>query len=331
MKFFLLPFLVTNLVYADSLDITDVSKGLSRITEYSRVLNASTLGIFGIMTHGEVEIGKGTISLEGGFLGLNGKISDDVTIYTLKAEHQNIPIGHLNYNYKISWFDSKAMDQGVSTYNGTVSNINSYTGPYTGNALDIPSMEYRIQGLDADIGLGWNLIDIGPHDYFSLGGDVGISTPWIESTQSASSSSSGSSNAIASLYGMGNTKIWTYKVGAQLRVSKSLAPYLSLYGSSIYAYQYASVKNESIGLKSYANGTFTESELGLRYQPLEKKYPITSWFSLTPQLYFTAGVRYNEWVLHDMAINLFDQNIPLPKTDMKVSSSTTYFGLGYGF
>ncbi|MDD5117930.1 MAG: hypothetical protein PHP90_05005 [Sulfuricurvum sp.] len=328
MKKIFLPCLLINLAYADNaLDITKVGNVITTATEYSDTLNKITLGAFGIMTHGEIEVRKGTMSMEGGFLGLNGKISDDVMTYTLKTEHQNTFIPHLNYGYKINWYDSKKINQALSTYNNVVTDINGNTY----NALDIPTMQYRIRGLDADIGVGWNIIDLGPHDYFSFGADVGISTPWIESTQGSSSSNSGSSNVLATLYGFGDTKIWSYKVGPQMKVSKSLTSTLSLYGSAIYAYQYASLKNSSIGLKSFVDGTFTESELGLRYQPLEKKVPITRWLSLSPQLYFTAGVRYSKWALHDIAINLFDQNIPLPKSDMKVSSSTTYLGLGYSF
>jgi uncharacterized protein (DUF736 family) len=328
MKKIILPFLLIQITYADStLDVTNIGNALTTATEYSNTLNKLTLGTFGIMTHGEIEMGHGTMSLEGGFLGLNGKISDNVTTYTLKAEHESTPINHLNYNYRISWYDSSSMNQALSTYNQTVTDINGNTY----NALDIPTMDYRIRGLDADVGLGWNIIDLGPHDYFSLGLDVGMSTPWIEATKASSSSNSGSSNPIAILYGAGYTKIWTYKVGPQMRVSKSLTSALSLYGSAIYAYQYASVKNSSIGLNSFVDGTFTESELGLRFQPLEKKFPITRWFSLSPQLYFTTGVRYNRWALHDIAVNLFDQNIPLPKSNMQVSSSTTYIGLGYSF
>jgi hypothetical protein len=328
MKKILFPCLLINLAYADStLDITQVSNVLSSATEVSNTLNVATLGIFGIMTHGEIETGRGTMSIEGGFLGLNGKISDNVTTYTLKNEHQNTFIKHLNYSYKISWYDSNKINQALSTYNQTVTDINGNTY----NALDIPTMDYHIRGLDADIGLGWNLIDLGPHDYFSFGADIGLSTPWIEATKSSSTSNSGSSNTIATLYGVGNTKIWTYKVGPQMKVSKSLTSYLSLYGSAIYAYQYASINNTSIGLNSNVDGTFVESELGLRYQPLEKKYHVTSWFSLSPQLYFTTGVRYSKWSLHDVAINLFDQNIPLPKSELSVSSASTYLGLGYSF
>jgi uncharacterized protein (DUF736 family) len=291
-----------------------------------------TFGIFGIMTHGEIETGKGTMSLEGGFLGLNGKISDDVTTYTLKNEHQNIPIKHLehlNYNYKISLFESNKINQALSTYNQTVTNVNGITY----NAVNIPAMDYKIRGLDADIGLGWNLIDHGSHDYLSLGLDVGMSVPLIEATKASNSSSSNYSslNPTAKLYGTGDTKIWTYKVGPQMRASKSLTSTLSLYGSAIYAYQYASVKNSTIGLNSSVNGTFIEGELGLRFQPLEKKFPITSWFSLSPQLYFTTGVRYDQWTLNNIAINLFDQNIPLPKSNMKIKSSTAFVGLGYSF
>jgi len=326
-KVLLSCFCITATYAGGSYDIAKIAQVLTAVGGTISAIDVLTGGTLGVMTHGEVEYGRGTMSLEGGFLGLNGKISDNIDTYTLKDEHHNTSVKHLNYNYKISWYDSNTLDQSISTYNGYVTDINGYTG----NALTIPSVGYKIQGLDADVGLGWNLIDLGEHDYFSIGLDLGVSMPWIEAADTSSSSSSSSTDSIASLYGTGTTKMWTYKVGPQMRVSKSLTSDLSLYGSAIYAYQNATIKNSSVDLNVHVDGEFTESELGLRYQPLETNYRITNWFSVTPRLYFTAGVRYNQWVLHDVAIQLFDQNIPLPKSDMKVSSSTTYFGLGYGF
>jgi hypothetical protein len=288
--------------------------------------NGLTGGLFSIMNHGEVEYGRGSIALTASMIGLNGTISDDVTTYTIKNEHHPSPIKHINYNYKISWYDSQQINQAITTYDGYVSDFNGYTG----DALSIPQIAYKIKGLDADIGIGYDIIDIGSKDYFSIGPDIGLSFPSIESTLASSDSSSQSGDA-SSLFNASNTKITTYKVGLQMRVSKSLTSYLSIYASSVYAYQMARLENNEINLDIYTDGVFNENEIGIRLQAIERKYILTSWFSLSPQLFFTAGVRYSSWELNDVAINLFDYDLALPKNTFKVESTTMYAGIGYSF
>ena len=325
MKYVLLSALLASNIYADTApDIVTIGNAVAQVNTATATLNVISGGIFSVLTHGEVEYGKGKFAMSGAFLGLNESISDTVTTYTLKAEHTNTLIKHLNYNYKINWYDSQKINQPISTYNGYVSNVNGYTG----NALTIPSLNYKVRGLDADIGLGWNIIDISEHDYFSIGPDIGISLPWIEATGTSSSSSSNSS---ASLLSNTGTKISTYKAGVQMRVAKSLTSYLSLYASSIYAYQIGKLTNSNVNLDINVHGIFNENEIGLRYQPLEYSYKLTSWLSISPQLYFTAGARYTQWVINNVSVNLFNQNIPLAPTDLKMNASAGYIGVGYSF
>ncbi|WP_297441505.1 hypothetical protein [Sulfurimonas sp.] len=88
---------------------------------------------------------------------------------------------------------------------------------------------------------------------------------------------------------------------------------LFLYGSAIYAKQYASVKNKIMDM--FTNGIFHEEEIGLRFYPLEHTYHLTSWFWITPNLYFTTGIRYSEWIAKDITLN----------------SNSSYLGIGYSF
>lgn len=311
---------------ADVTDVATISQISSDVGGFLGSANALSLGIFGIMTHGEVEYGKGTISIEGGFLGLEGKISDNVTTYTLKEEHHNVSfIEHLNYSYKLSWFSSEYVNQAQNTYNGYVNNINGYTG----DALSLPPLAYKITGLDADIGLGWNVLDNGENDYLSIGLDVGLSTPMIEATQLPLTS--GDSSSSASTSGSSSTKMKTYKIGPQIKIAKTITPWLWLYASAIYAYQKASIKNSSIGLDSNVRGRYLENELGIMFRPIRYSYQLTDWFSLSPKLYGSLGIRYNEWIHDKTTINLYNQELLNYQGDLKVNTMTTYVGVGYSF
>lgn len=328
MKKILILSLLTHSLYADVASIATIGEGVDALGGLVSTADAVTGGIFSVMNHGEIEYGRGNITLDASMIGLSGKIGDDVTTYTLKNEHHATPIKHLNYNYKISWYESQKMNQAVSTYNEYVNDFNGYTG----DALSIPSLNYRIRGLDADVGVGWDIIDISPRDYFSIGADVGLSLPTIESTlASQSSSSSSSEGSSASVFDASNTTITTYKVGMQMRVSKSLSTNISLYASSIFAYQTARLQNDTINLDIYTDGIFNENELGIRFQLLEYKQELTSWFALKPELFFTAGVRYSTWTLDSVAVNLFDYALPLPESDFQVNATTIYAGIGYSF
>lgn len=325
LKKILLLSLLTHAIYADVVDILTISETVDSAGAVVDIANTATGGLFSVMNHGEIEYGRGSISLTASMIGLNDTITDDVTTYTIKNEHHPLLIKHLNYNYKISWYESQKINQALATYNGYVNNFNGYTG----NALTIPQLSYAIKGLDVDIGIGYDIIDISPRDYFSIGPSIGLSFPTIEST-TASSSSSGNNDA-SSLFNASNTKITTYKIGLQMRVSKSLTSYLSLYASSVFAYQTARLENSAVDLDVYTDGTFNENEIGIRLQAFERKYNLTSWFSLSPQLFFTAGVRYSSWQLNDVAINLFDYNFPIPTNTFNVDSTTIYTGIGYSF
>lgn len=326
LKKVILVCIFAHVLHADVADIMTISENVDAVGGVITTANAVSGGLFSIMNHGEVEYGRGNIALSASMIGLDGTISDDVTTYTIKNEHHASPIKHVNYNYKISWYDSEQLNQAVSTYDGYVNDFNGYTG----NALNIPQLSYKIKGLDVDIGLGYDIIDLGSRDYFSIGPSIGLSFPTIESTIDSSSSDTQSSDA-SSLFNASNTKITTYKLGVQMRVSKSLTSYLSVYASSVYAYQTARLKNSEIDLDIYTDGIFNENEIGIRLQALERKYEITSWLSFSPELFFTAGVRYSSWELNDVAINLFDYDFPIPQNKFKVDSTTMYLGLGYSF
>lgn len=326
MKKYLVSLVLSLNLYAEiAPDTTTIVKITDTIGQGINTINVATGGVFAFLTHGEIEYGMGSMELQGGFFGLNGTISDKVTTYTIKNEHANLFNSNLNINYKVSWYDSGKVDQGVASYNGFANSTNTVTQ----GAFTLPAINYKVQGLDADIGVGWDIVHAGKHDYLSIGPDIGISSPVLESTSSSSNSGTTSGQLLSFI--SSNTNMWTYKIGGQIRASKSLNQYLYLYASSIYAYQTARVENKAIGLNVQLDGRFNENEIGIRLQPLEYKYNVTSWFSIDPQLYFTAGWRYSQWTLDKISVDLFNTGIPLHPSKFQMTSSASYVGIGYSF
>lgn len=327
MKKYLISLVVVINLYADvAPDLRTISNITDVLGQGINTLNVATGGVFAVLTHGEIEYGKGTMQLQGGFFGLNGTISDQVTTYTIKNEHKNLFDSSMNMNYKVSWYDSNKMNQAVAAYNGFANSTNSATQ----SAFSLPAINYQIKGLDADIGFGWDIVHAGIHDYLSIGPDIGISAPVLESTAVKSSSSSSSSSSVLSFISS-NTNVWTYKIGGQIRASKSLNQYFYLYASSVYAYQTAKLENKSVDLNVRLDGRFNENEIGIRLQPLDYTYKVTSWFAVNPQLYFTAGWRYSQWTLDKMSVDLFNTGIPLSPSKFQMTSSASYLGVGYSF
>lgn len=317
--------LMASVLNAEVPDVSSINEAVTGVGGALDVLNNYTLGIFSIMNRGEIQYGQGTVSLDGGFLGLEGTIKDRISIYTLKKEHQNISKTAWNYGYKISWYDSNLITQAQNTYNGYVSDIDGYTG----SSLIIPPVSYRIQGLDADVGIGYNIIDHSEHDYLSVGIDTGLTLPVFTATQLPSDESGG--GVTATMKATGKTRIQTFKVGPQIKIAKSITSKLWIYGSTVYAYQFARIRNSSIDLDTRINGSFLENELGLMYRPFRYSYRLNDWISLSPQLYFSTGFRYSKWLHFDTAINLFDSDIPTQKGSFSLQSSTSFVGIGYSF
>ena len=328
MKKYVISLILSLNLYADvAPDITTIINITDTVGQGISTANVATGGVFAFLTHGEIEYGIGNMELQGGFFGLNGKISDKITTYTIKNEHTNLFNSKFNINYKISWYDSGKVDQGIASYNGFANSTNTVTQ----GAFTLPAINYKVKGLDADIGIGWDIVHAGNHDYLSIGPDIGISSPVLDATSSSSSNSGSSSSGQLLSFISSNTNIWTYKIGGQIRASKSLNQYLYIYASSVYAYQTARVENKTIGLNVQLDGRFNENEIGIRLQPLEYKYKITSWFSINPELYFTAGWRYSQWTLDKMSVDLFNTGIPLSPSKFQMTSSASYVGIGYLF
>jgi len=273
----------------------------------------------------EFQWGHGTMELTGGFVGLNESISGDVDTYSLVEEHKNLLGTNFFYGYNLTYFDSKKMKQLQKEYNAGASSANSFIqkSGVGSKTIKIPEMEYRLQGIDAGITLGYDLLHNSEDNYLGLGLYAGLSVPYIDSSKSDSSSKV--SDAI-NLYKASQTDISTYKIGAGIYAQKSLTPFLSIYSNAIYAYQSGNIKNDYAKSDFDTNGNYLEVGAGLKFSAIKADIGI-----LSPRLYGTLGWRYRKWQVDDVSIDISGASLKAPKSDLQFSSNTFNLGFGYSF
>ena len=291
------------------------------------------LGISNLLLASEFDYGSGTFSMQGGFLGSVSEIDTDISTYTLSTRHANI-FGNAFYAYDLTWYDSKQLNQSIHNYNSYVSDLN---GLINNTSTSIPAMDYKLQGLDANIKVGYDIIHKDDDNFLGIGALVGISIPWIESNKDSSSdSNSNSGDSIFGEFPDTETKIKTYKVGATVNFQKSLiSNKLSFYGTGSYAFQTGSIENDEINSDSDVDGTFKEINLGLYFTPFTEKYKL-GFLTLSPRIFATLGYKYTKWEVDDIVINMsgkeINSDILSPfATKFNMDSSVGYFGLGYSF
>ena len=294
------------------------------------------LGISNLLLASEFQYGSGTFGMEGGFLGLTNKIDTDVNTYSLVTRHANV-FGDFFYGYDLNWYDSKTLTQAQHDYNNFANNANNMMGMNNNNAVaSVPSMDYKLEGVDANIRLGYDVLHQDKENYLGVGAIVGISLPWIDSSKNSSSSNSNASNSLLGDFKDTKTTIQTYKVGVTLNFQKSLiGKKLSLYGVGSYAMQTGKIKNDYLNSDYSVDGTFQEYNLGLYFTPFTETYK-WGFLTLSPRIYGTVGYKYSKWSVDKMSINMsgheINSNILSPLAmKFNMDSSIGYAGIGYSF
>ncbi len=290
----------------------------------SKIIIASMLTV--PLLAGEVQYGKGTFEITGGFVGITQSIDTDISTYSWIEQHKNIPYIDLDlfYKYNITWYDSDAMVQAQNT-------VNKYADKLSQNpvGITVPSIDHRLQGLDINLVLGEDLYREDENNYFGLGLMIGVSTPWIDSKKDDDNNDA-LSDAAMNAMSKSKTKILSYKVGPSITAMESLGDLFSIYASGTYAYQTASLKNDYAHSDISANGIFQEYDIGIKFQPISKDYDL-GWMTLSPRLYATLGYRYTSWDLDDVSMNVMGVGGSFDQMDFGMNSKVAYFGFGYSF
>jgi len=279
-----------------------------------------------VLNGGEFQIGKGTFEMSGGFDGLTKTIQTNIQTYSIVEQHAPLfDSESWFYKYNFTWYDSDQMIAAQNTINTSASQY--FPNPPT--TMVIPSIDYRLQGLDLNLGLGKDLFHKNENEYIGVAFMTGLSIPWIDSKKDSSNNDSTSDNSMDVMQDS-KTKIYTFKAGLALTGRILLNDYFSLYGAGTYAYQNATFKNDYAKADLKVNGIFQEYDAGIRFQPVSYDKKI-GWFTVSPRLYATLGYRYTDWKLKDITIDLTGLGIDFTERDFNMNSSISYFGLGYSF
>jgi len=278
-------------------------------------------GVFAVsLMAGEFDFGKGTLKIQGGFLGLDSEKSANVVSYSLSEQHKNIFSTNWFYKYNITWFQSKDV---VNAQQSVNVNLN---GSQTN--LILPMTDYKYEGLDANFVLGKDIYKQ-KDSHLGIGLLLGLSLPWIESKKD-SDNNDDTSSYILNAMKKSKTEIKTFKIGLNVNVNKDFNRFFALYASGSYAYQTGNVKNDYANVDSNSEGNFKAFEAGLRFTPFSYKKKI-GMITLTPKLYFTLGYRHSYWKLKDIAIDITGNNILFGKNSLEIKTSIGYVGVGYSF
>jgi hypothetical protein len=281
-----------------------------------------TLSLFS----GGVQYGKGSFEMSGGFMGMTQTLKTDITTYSLVEEHSNIFLSNWYYRYNFTWYDSTVLTNMYNMANDTLHMI-PINIIHTDQIQQM--IDYKMQGLDANIVLGNDILHQDENDYIGLGVMVGVSIPWIESSSSSNSDNS-NSNDLLKIMKKSKTKILTYKIGPSVSIRKSLNKHFMIYGSATYAYQKGTFENKYAQFKFDADGIFQEYDVGMRFQLVSEDYDM-GWITISPRLYGNIGYRLSSWELKDVNMDITGLKMDFMKTDFSMKSSTMYMGWGYSF
>jgi hypothetical protein len=289
----------------------------------------------------EFQYGSGTFNMNGGFTkqGLSGTMSTDIDTFSLVDRHTNIVGTDAFYSYDFTWMDSKTLKQAQQTYNNTVATFNSLFP--AASPWEIPSMDYRVKGLDINFRAGYDVLHENEDNFLGLGLLLGMSIPWIDSSSSATPNAASlnflldnqdSALNLYDLFQKTQTTMMTYKIGPSINFQKSLNKNVSVYGIGSIAYQTGYIENDYINSKFSVNGSFQELNMGLYFTPFTDTYK-WGWLTLSPRLYGTLGYKYSKWDVDDITIDIFNNSVTIDPLMMKfgMDSSIGYAGIGYSF
>ena len=265
--------------------------------------------------------GKGTLDFKSS---INPFISSDVSLdidtLSLAERHKTLRNSKYYYHFKLDYFDSDFVNKMTDIARIPVSTplpivdtaIDDYIAKYT--KMPVPT-DYRVHGLDFDIGLGYDLYK----DEKSLVGvsvNTGISTPFMKMRNIK--------NSLKYFLGALNTfdtKVKTYKIGVSAVAQQKINDQFSVSGSATLNYQTGEMDNDLVGSGIDVDGSYFKLDLNLKYKPASFK-----------KLYLTGGYTYNKWDYNGMTVKVPVGQFKVPRNmDMAFESNNVYLGVGYQF
>ncbi|SNZ03888.1 hypothetical protein SAMN06265182_0498 [Persephonella hydrogeniphila] len=260
----------------------------------------------------EFRYGKGNFSVESDILGSSDKVEEDISTYSISEEHKNIFGSRLFYGFNLTFLSSKKEQKIIDLYNTSYDPTPGYK----------PKMSYKLEGFDGQIDIGFDLLS-SEKGYLGFSGLLGISLPYIKNYNSDNNN-----NLTKQAIPDSKTKIKTYRVGGSIKAGYEIFPRIQIFGFISYAYQTGKVENDCWNIDASVNGTYFTAGGGIKAFLVKKKMKIL-FVPISPQLYLTAGYKYDKWTVKDAKINNIALNVS--KDDIIITDSYGFLGVGYSF
>ena len=251
---------------------------------------------------------------------LSGKATLAINTWSLSEKHKAINNSRLYYHFKLDYFNSDSVNQftdfASTPLNSPIpllgSSIDDLADQFT--QLPIPA-DYRISGVNFDIGLGYDLIKT-PNRTVGVALNTGISTPFMKIRNMRNTA-----NLVIDLLDTFDTRVKTYKLGGSLYGEYKINNAMTISGNGSINYQTGQMDNDIVGSGINIDGSYTTFDLSLKYQ-LER-------FKNT---YLTAGYNFSKWNYDSARVTTPVGAVNIPRVmDIGFDASNLYLGLGYSF
>ena len=261
-------------------------------------------------------------------------IDQTVGVLSYNEAHSNILSSDFFYFYNVDLYTAKVSNK-ITSYMkevtttmptlpiGSFSDMASKYSP-----VSVPT-EFKIHGIDANIGLGYDLVN-DKKFILGLGVNTGLSLPYLDS--STSKKTKISMPKIAPKIDLGKTDMFTYKLGPMVYTQLNITKKLSAYISASAGYQVGWMKNSYVGSSLSVHGQYNYIDIGLRYRPWEKKIDL-GFFEINPSFYITTGYVHKEWKVNDVKITAF-KNLTAKLGGVvknRFKNDYGYLGIGYSY
>ena len=306
------------------------------MNKYLSIAVLSTL-LLSSSSAGEYRIAVGNFNWKLSFPFMSTDIDQTVAVLSYEEAHSNIFSTDFFWFYNVDLYTAKKSNKLVSyiqeatsvmpnTLTTTINNFKDMASKYS--PVSVPA-EFKIHGLDANIGLGYDLINNKKY-IVGLGVNSGLSLPYLDS--SASDETKIYMPNIAPKINMGKTDFFTYKLGPMIYLQANLTKKFATYISGSYGYQVGWIKNSFLASSLTVHGRYNYIDAGIRFRPWKKNIDL-GFFEIDPSFYITAGYMHKNWKVNDIKVKLF-KNLSgnlggIVKSKFK--NNYAYIGIGYSY
>jgi hypothetical protein len=269
----------------------------------------------------ELTYGNGEFGMNAGIGSLfssNVKLSTNT--WSLAEHHKNIRKSKLYYQFQFDYFNSDTVDKMTDFASSPISSslpiIGSSPDDMVNNFTQIPvPSDYRIRGINFDIGLGYDLIKHAKTT-FGIAFNTGLSTPFMKIRNMKNTA-----NLVIDLLDSFDTKVETYKLGGSIYGEYAFNEQLSVLGGGSLNFQTGKMENDTLRGDVTIDGFYQSLHINLKYSPTFLK-----------RAFLIGGYRYNRWDYGSTTVDT-----PIGRTniaqnmDIIFDSSNIHIGAGYRF